>query len=171
MNDNAPSFRRRRALEVGMDAVLDTARRALRRGHERSAERLTRQVLALEPGHAAAWRLLGQVAAAMGKPFDALGALTRALELEPDHAAWQHEYGVICRQVGRYADCAAAMRTAIRLRPYRAASMVELGMALVAMGGRDDAEYWAARALQIEPDNTEARALLEHLLEAGVDAA
>ncbi|MEM8782177.1 MAG: hypothetical protein AAGE65_04900 [Planctomycetota bacterium] len=160
----ANPFRPRRALEAGLDAVLETAQRAHERGRGAYAQRLCEQVLALEPLHAAAWRLRSVIAEDDDRLMDALMCLRRALDAEPDRAAWQHRYGAMCRRAGRLADAAAALRTAIRLRPYRAESMVELGMVLVAMGGRDDAEYWAARALQIDPANRDARALLEFVV-------
>ncbi|MEM1446498.1 MAG: tetratricopeptide repeat protein [Planctomycetota bacterium] len=161
---SAQPFRPRRALEAGLDAVLDTAERAHERGRHAYAQRLVEQVLALEPLHASAWKLRSRIAESDDRLMDALMCLRRALDAEPDRAAWQHQYGTMCRRAGRLADAASALRTAIRLRPYRADSMIELGMVLVAMGGRDDAEYWAARALQIDPDNREAHALLEFVV-------
>ena len=171
MNGRTGTFRRRRALEVSLDAVLDTAERALRRGHGRAAYRLVGQVLTLEPRQARAMELLSRIALDQGSVFDALAYLQRALEIEPDRANWHHAMGVMCRQTGRYADAAAALRTAIRLRPYRAESMVELALALSAVGVREDAEYWAARALQINPKLQDARDLLDHLVAQGMDAA
>lgn len=160
----APTFRPRRALEAGLDAVLHTAERAHERGRDAYAQRLVEQVIALEPLHAGAWKLRSRLAESDERLMDAIMCLRRALDAEPDRAAWQHHYGAMCRRAGRLADAASALRTAIRLRPYRAESMIELGMVLVAMGGRDDAEYWAARALQIDPENREARALLEYVV-------
>lgn len=171
MNGCTGLFRRRRALEVALDAVLRTAGYALDHRHSRVADRLALQVLAIEPAHAPALVLRARIAATHGSIIEAVASLRRALQIEPDRAAWHHELGVLSRCAGRYADAAASLRTAIRLRPYRADSMVELAMSLSAMGVCEDAEYWAARSLQIEPKNKTARELLEHLTAMEADAA
>jgi Tfp pilus assembly protein PilF len=166
--DTARDAQPRHALEAGFDRILMTARQALDGGHHHDALRLCEQVLAVEPLHAAAWRLRSKVAERQERISESLMCLRRALQAEPDRADWHHHYGRLCRRAGRLADAASALRTAIRLRPYRADSMVELGFALAAMGGRDDAQYWAARALQIDPDNPAAQALLEYTEDTSV---
>jgi tetratricopeptide (TPR) repeat protein len=69
-----------------MNPALDAARRHYREGDLPRAEAAFREAVRLRPDDAEAWRLLGAVCRALGRPADAAAAFREAVRLRPDDA-------------------------------------------------------------------------------------
>src|SRR5262249_21447545 len=72
-----------------------------RAGDLDGAESFYRQVLQIDPDHAAAWHLLGVVATHRGRPEQALELIGRALARAPREGAFHLNLGVAYQALGR----------------------------------------------------------------------
>src|SRR5438067_1986203 len=73
-------------------------------GHYAHAEQLYRQVVAADPNHADAYRLLGILAAQSGRREMAIGYHEQAVALQPYNADFHFDLAVAYRTMGRRDD-------------------------------------------------------------------
>jgi hypothetical protein len=105
------------------------------------AEVLCRQILTVDPGHAAAHYLLGLGYMQMDRPARAIPHLRAALRRQPDEEAAVN-LGFLLMRLGRRRQAIACYRTALRLHPESAVAHVNLGMALLSLGDLENG--WTA---------------------------
>jgi tetratricopeptide (TPR) repeat protein len=151
------------SLSETFDQLTYAARCALQQGDAALAQRLCQQVLSLHPRHSPTLLLLGKLAFEQGYTHDAAALLQQAVHNDVNDADAQEALGIALRGIGRLEASVDHLRIAARLRPYRVHTVVELAASLVTMEMIPDAEYWLARALQIEPYHPRASALLNEL--------
>ena len=126
-----------------------------RGGRLAAAEQIYRQILAIEPNHADALRLLGAIAHQVGKPAEAAACWRRALELKPDYAEVRSNLGVVFKEQGKLDEAVACYRRALELKPDYAAAHNNLGVALKDQGKlKESLDCWR-RALELKPDYAE----------------
>ncbi len=99
------------------------------RGNLGDAERLLRQVLALDPSQPDAMRLLGEVLADRGQFEESLALLRRLVALQSGNALAQYSLGNACRLGGQFDAAIAAYQAALTLDPNFAGSHHGLGAA------------------------------------------
>jgi tetratricopeptide (TPR) repeat protein len=142
----------------GSPAVQAAFAEALRRhqaGALGDAERLYRQILAVEPRHADSLHLLGVIAHQLGRHDVAAELIGQAIAVDARVAAYQSNRGLALREAGRPEEAVACYRRAIALQPDFAEAHYSLGVALKDLGRPDEAVACCRRALALKPDYAE----------------
>jgi protein O-GlcNAc transferase len=143
-----------------MDTV-ETLRAALehhRQGHLDQAERMCRQVVAIQPNRSDALSLLGEIALETNRAPEASRLFARAVALAPADAAFRANLGEACRRLGRQDEAGAAFFTALALRPDFAEAAFNLGLLFEELGRADDALGCFRRAAELRPDSAAIKA-------------
>lgn len=180
----------RRALEFEADfaealVILGSALRILGRLDE--AESALRSALDLEADKPDAWTALGNVHVARGDDAAAVEAFRAALGRAPaDEFAVTNLAGAL-RRIDRTAEAEAVLRAGIEAKPNGVRLYDTLALVMLEDGRVDEAAETYARALDADPGDAEALAMLagsgrcaddpalirriEHRLETGADGA
>jgi len=126
-------------------------------------ERLLREVIALDPGHAHSYNALGYSLADRNQRLpEALKLITRALEIAPNDPFIMDSMGWIKFRLGDYVTAVQYLEKAYRVRP-EADIAAHLGEALWMLGQRDAAiEIWK-KALAKEADNATLQETIKRL--------
>ena len=121
----------------------------------REAERLLRQVIALDPGHAHAHNALGYSLADRNQRLpEALALITRALEISPRDPYILDSMGWVKFRMGHYKDAVEYLQRAYSLRP-EAEIAAHLGEALWQLGDQAEArKVWAQGVTQDASNKT-----------------
>ena len=121
----------------------------------REAERLLRQVIALDPGHAHAHNALGYSFADRNQRLpEALALITRALEISPRDPYILDSMGWVKFRMGQYKDAVEYLQRAYSLRP-EAEIAAHLGEALWQLGDQAEArKVWAQGVTQDASNKT-----------------
>ncbi len=134
-------------------------------GHVAEAERIYRQVLAVEPNHPDALHLLG-VLALQGRQFDtAVQLIGAAIRVEPMQAAYHANLGEAHRHLGKVRDAIACYRQAVKVQPDLAPAHFSLGMLLHIDGQFSEATESLREALRLKPEDVQARTKLGLMLQ------
>ncbi len=168
--------------------ALATARWHHQAGELAQAERIYRQILQINPNHAEALYLLGEVCSGLRKLDEAAACFRRLLAIQPGNAeAWNY-LGVVHLNRGKLDEATACYEEAVRLRPDLFAARNNLGDALLKQGKPEQAEaclrqavllqsnrgelhYNLGKALQAQGKGAEARACLERAVRLKPDLA
>jgi tetratricopeptide (TPR) repeat protein/SAM-dependent methyltransferase len=140
----------------GIDALFSAALHHHKSGHLAEAERLYREVLALEPRHAHALHFLGILRHQAGDSVAAIELIGRAIAINDAMPDFHFNLGVILEGVGRRDEAAARYRAATELRPDHFGASVNLGNVLLAQGQLDEAEAACRRAVALGPQSGDA---------------
>lgn len=128
-------------------------------------ERLLREVIALDPGHAHSYNALGYSLADRNQRLpEALKLITRALEIAPNDPFIMDSMGWIKFRLGDYVAAVQYLEKAYSVRP-EADIAAHLGEALWLLGQRDAAKEIWKKGVAKEADNA---TLLETLKRLGV---
>ncbi|MGD0464172.1 MAG: tetratricopeptide repeat protein [Tepidisphaeraceae bacterium] len=127
-----------------------------RAGRLAEAERIYRQILALQPNHADALHMLGVLAVQAGQLDAGIELIRRAIAICSTRAFYYRNLGKALLDIGRLDEAIAAHRQAIRLKPDDAEAHTNLGNALKAKGQLDEAIASYRRAIRLKPDFAEA---------------
>ncbi|MGA7343254.1 MAG: tetratricopeptide repeat protein [Terracidiphilus sp.] len=110
--------------------------------------------------------LFYKLAKALEKTNDIAGeksALERALALNPNLPEAQNQMGYVAARQGDSAEAEAHFRAAVHASPSYVAAWINLSATLASESKWQDAQQAVDRALEIDPDNTQARRLSEEL--------
>jgi tetratricopeptide (TPR) repeat protein len=131
----------------------------------RDAERLLRQVIALDPGHAHAHNALGYSLADRNQRLpEALALITRALEIAPKDPYILDSMGWIKFRMGQFQEAVDYLQRAYAIRP-EAEIAAHLGEALWKLGRQSEARAIWAQGVSQDASN---KTLLETLKRFGV---
>jgi tetratricopeptide (TPR) repeat protein len=131
----------------------------------RETERLLRQVMALDPGHAHAHNALGYSLADRNRRLpEALALITRALEISPQDPFILDSMGWVKFRMGQYKEAVEYLQRAYEKRP-EAEIAAHLGEALWKMGQQSEARKVWQEGMAKEPSNA---TLIETLKRFGV---
>ena len=134
-----------------VNQTLQSAVEAHRAGKLAQAERLYKQILAVDPRHVDALRLLGLVAQAVGKNDVAVELIGQALKVDQRSAeAWNDLAGVYA-ETGKTAEAMEGYRKAIGFRPHFGAARNNLGDLLSKMGRTEEAMACWREAIKFDP--------------------
>ncbi len=125
-------------------------------GRLTDAERLYRQVLAIDPRHADSLHLLGVIGGQTGHHELAADLMSRAINVDPKQAAYHSNLGIALRQQGRLDEAVTSFRAALDLRPDFAEAHNNLGIALKEQGRLEDAIASYRKAIEHDPNYTGA---------------
>ncbi|MDN3988487.1 tetratricopeptide repeat protein [Zwartia vadi] len=158
-NRLSEAIKRMQALDLKMpDSVnvkYELAMLHERADQMREAERLLRQVIALDPGHAHAHNALGYSLADRNQRLpEALALITRALEISPRDPYILDSMGWVKFRMGHYKDAVEYLQRAYSLRP-EAEIAAHLGEALWQLGDQAEArKVWAQGVTQDASNKT-----------------
>ena len=127
-----------------------------RAGRLAEAERIYRQVLALQPNHADTLHMLGVLELQAGRLDAGIELSRRAIAICSTRAIYYRNLGNGLLRTGRIDEAIAVQRQAIRLNPDSAQANTNLGNALKAKGQLDEAIASYRLAIRFKPDFTEA---------------
>jgi tetratricopeptide (TPR) repeat protein len=139
-----------------LQQALGQAVQYLNSGQPGNAEKLFRQILAVEPDQPAALHLLGVLAHRAGQSDDGLRLINRALALQPDYLAAHNNLGNILRDLGRLEEAERSYRRAIELQEDYAQAHANLGLVLFNQGNTEAAITSLRQALALEPEYPDA---------------
>ena len=128
----------------------------LRAGRHDLAEEIGRRILAVEPGHAAAWHLLGQIDHWAKRLTPAAEGFARAVALEPTNPGYHNDLGVVLGEQGNLDGAIACYRRTVELDPDCVPAYINLGNVLQSRGKLDEAIVAYRRAVQLKPDGAAA---------------
>jgi predicted O-linked N-acetylglucosamine transferase (SPINDLY family) len=130
--------------------LLESALQHAQAGRPQEAERLYRQVLALEPRHAQAWHNLGVALAHQGRVQEAMASFQQTLALEPNFPEALFNLGNAYKDSERMDDAMAAYRQALAIRPSYGTARLNLAATLLDIGQLDQAIGILRRLVQDE---------------------
>jgi len=93
-------------------------------------------------------------------------ALQRAIQLNPNLAEAENQMGFLVVREGDAAHAEGYFRTAVRAAPSYVVAWINLGATLASEAKWQDARQALARALEVDPDNAEARRLSQAIADA-----
>lgn len=144
----------------------EVADEAMKEGDAQKAAALYREALASDPNEPL---LYYKLAKALEKSNDVAGeeaSLQRAIELNPGLPEAQNQLGYLAVRRGNSAEAEKRFRAAVQASPSYVVAWVNLAAALADESRWKDADEALDHALQIDPDNVQARKLKELLAAA-----
>jgi tetratricopeptide (TPR) repeat protein len=101
----------------------------------------------------------------LGNHTAAIQELRQTLVKEPSSAGYaQNILGVELVQNQQFAEARSSFEEAVRLMPHESVNHSNLGFTLAVAGDLNSAEQEVRTAIQLDPDNTRAKTLLELIL-------
>jgi len=143
-------------ITTNAEALFQSALQHHQAGRLTQAEALARQILAQQPGHAAAWHLLAVLASQVGRPDMAVELLQRAIAIDPTHAGYHSNLGRLLLDQGQLDGAIAAFRQALVCQPDFPEACNNLGVAHSKKGELDQAVACYRRAIALAPNSTDA---------------
>jgi len=153
-----------REASQGVEITLAEALRHHEAGRLSEAERLYRQILAVDPDHADSLHLLGMVAYQVGRHDVAVDLIGRAIRRHANVAFYHCNLGLALSAQGKLDAAVTSYRQALALQPDNVEACVNLGNALKDQGKLDEAIACYRRALALKPDLPEAHGNLGNAL-------
>jgi predicted O-linked N-acetylglucosamine transferase (SPINDLY family) len=129
-------------------------------GQLADAERIYRQVLAVEPNNAHVLHLLGTLALQVGQYAAAAELIGQAIRIDRSQAAFHANLGEVLRQQQQPAEAIASYQRAIKLQPDLAHAHAMIGSLEHARGNLVEAAKALREALRWRPDDAAARTRL-----------
>lgn len=87
-------------------------------------------------------------------------AFRTSIERDPWHAGSYQGLAALLASLGRFGEAVACLESVLEIRPGFAGWMLELGRYAISNDDLPKAEVWLKRCLELEPDNSFARAQL-----------
>jgi predicted O-linked N-acetylglucosamine transferase (SPINDLY family) len=140
----------------GVQEVFAVALRHHQAGRLNDAERLYRQVLAVDPRHADSLNLLGLIAYQVERPDAAVELISKAIAANANAPEYHCNLGPGLKALGRLDEAVASYRRALNLKPDYAEAHYNLGNALRDQGQQDEAMACYRQAIAFKPGYVEA---------------
>jgi Tfp pilus assembly protein PilF len=145
--------------------MLGNALRHHQAGRLAQAERIYRQILAIDFQHADSLHLLGMIELQAGRHEAAGEMIRQAIAIDDRQAAYHSNLGTVLQGQGKLDEATARYRQALALQPELAEVYSNLGNILQAQGKVDEAVACQERALALKPDLAEAHFNLGNILQ------
>lgn len=129
-------------------------------GRLADAEKIYRQIIAVQPAHADAMHMLGVIALQVGQNSQAIDLISRAVASNPNAAEYRSNLGLALTRLGRIDDAIAMLNVAIQLKPAMGDAHNNLGNALRSAGKLDEAADAFRTAIRLNPQSGEAQSNL-----------
>ena len=150
----------------GLDEVFASALRSHQAGRFSEAERVYRDILAIDARHADALHGLGVLAFQTGRHGIAADLIANAIAQNGNAPAFHVNLGNVFQGQGKLVEAAASYRRALALQPEYIDASYNLGIALHAQGMWDEAVTSYRRVVALRPDYAEAHSNLGNSLHA-----
>ena len=138
------------------DAEISAALAHHQAGRLAEAERLYAAILAREPEHAEALRLLSVIAFQQGDAGRAAALATQVIAIAPNYAEAHYTMGMAQKALGDAEAALASYRKAVKLKPDFAEAHNNLGNLLSDLGDAEAAIVTLRKALALQPSFAEA---------------
>ena len=126
-----------------------------RGGRTAEAERVCRQILYVDPGHAQTLHLLGLIEHERGRSDEAIEHIRGAIVRDGRDPAFHHNLGNILRALDRLAEAIGCYERALALAPTSVDALYNLGNTYQDLGQPERAAVYFERALRLNPDAVE----------------
>jgi tetratricopeptide (TPR) repeat protein len=126
-----------------------------RGGRTAEAERVCRQILYVDPGHAQTLHLLGLIEHERGRSDEAIEHIRRAIMRDGRDPAFHHNLGNILRALDRLAEAIGCYERALALAPASVDTLYNLGNTYQDLGQLVRGAAYFERALRLNPDAIE----------------
>jgi tetratricopeptide (TPR) repeat protein len=126
-----------------------------RSGRTADAERVCREILSLDPGHAQTLHLLGLIEHQRGRSDDAIERIRMAITRNPRDPAFHHNLGNILRTLDRLPEAISCYERAMALPPASVDTLYNLGNTYQDLGQPERAAAYFERALRVNPEAVE----------------
>ena len=137
-----------------------------RQGYRDEAIEHLLKVIQIKPTSANAYHRLGMAYQAQARIDDAIRCYAKAIRLQPDNGGAYKGLAVLLSQQGKVDQAIGVLREGTLLIPDDAVMHVNLGLLLNRQKHRDEALKELRIALQIDPNSTETRRVLESILKS-----
>lgn len=148
----------------GLESITASALSSHRQGRIEVAERLYREILLREPGHAVATHYLGLIDWQRGDLATAESRMRSAIAADPSIPDFHNNLGLLLRDTGRFAEAIASFRAALIANPGWFEARNNLGLAFEAEGRWAEAIAAYREAIAREPRFAAARQNLARAL-------
>jgi tetratricopeptide (TPR) repeat protein len=125
-------------------------------GRLAEAERIYRQILAIDTQEPDSLHLLGMIAYEAGSHEAAVDLIRKAIAINRKQAAYHSNLATVLRAQDKLEEAAASCERALALKPDLVEAHTNLGNILQAQGKLDEAVAHQQRALALKPDCAEA---------------
>jgi tetratricopeptide (TPR) repeat protein len=126
-----------------------------RAGRAADAERVCRQILSVDPGHAQTLHLLGLIEHHGGRSDDAIEHIRMAITRNARDPAFHHNLGNILQTRGQAIEALTCYQRALALAPNSVDTLYNLGNLCHDLGQQERAIVYFERALRLSPDAAE----------------
>jgi tetratricopeptide (TPR) repeat protein len=124
-------------------------------GRAADAERVCREILSVDPGHAQTLHLLGLIEHQRGRPEEAVEHIRTAIMRDGRDPAFHHNLGNVLRALGRLAEAISCYERALALAPTSVDALYNLGNTYQDLGQPERAAVYFERALRLNPEAIE----------------
>lgn len=160
--DRTPGQNKSRVIQ----AMLADGLRHHRAGSLPEAERIYRQILAIDAHHADSLHLLGMIAYRAGSHDTAVELIRKAIAFNQQGAAYHSNLGTVFQSQGKLEEAAACYKRAVILSPDLTEAHYNLGNILCEQDKWREAAACYESALALNPDLAEAHYNLGNALQA-----
>jgi len=133
--------------------AFNIANQKYRAGRIAEAREICRNIVAVDPGQAEAWHLLGLTLYQGGDPAGAVEPIGRAVALMPGRMDFYYNHALVFDSIQRREESGAALLLAARSRATDADLLTQVGRALYFTGHPTEAIDCAKRLLEMRPDD------------------
>jgi tetratricopeptide (TPR) repeat protein len=155
-----------RARNRTMQGLLSDAIGHHQSGRLDQAERLYRELLALNPHHADALQLLGVIAYQTGHYETSIELIRKAIAINANVAAYYSNLGNALQLQGKLDEAVAEYKQALALQPNDVDAQYNQGNALQRQGKMEEAITCYERALVLQPNHVDAQYNLGNALQS-----
>jgi tetratricopeptide (TPR) repeat protein len=149
--------------------VFRSALSAHQAGQIEAAEATYRRIVAEDPTHSDALRLLGLIAQQRGQYDQAIELYRRAEPGALQNASYWNNLGAACTASGRFGEAVSAFERALRLRGDYPDALSNLGATFKKLGRYDEAVLCLQQAIELRPDYAAAHCNLGVVLQVQGD--
>lgn len=140
----------------GVQEMFADALRHHQAGRLNEAERLYRQVRAVDPHHADSLHLLGVIASQLGHHDVAVDLIKKAIAINAKDPAYHSNLGLVLKTQGNLDDAMTSYRKALDIKPDYPEAHNDLGTLLQDQGRLDEAATSYQRAIEFRSNYPEA---------------
>jgi tetratricopeptide (TPR) repeat protein len=144
-------------------AVVNLADLYREMGRDAAGERVLNDALARAPDDGALQHALGLLLVREGQRRQALEHLAAAARLDPSNARFVYTWALALDDAGQTAPAIEALEAELRRHPYDHDSLAALAGFYGRTGNPQRGAEYASRLVELEPDNAQARQLLNQL--------
>ena len=148
-----------------IQAMLGDALQHHQAGRAAEAERIYRQILAIDPRHADSLHLLGMIAFQGGRHDIAARMIREAIAINKRAARYHSNLGTVLQAQGKLDEAVACFEQALGLDPNSAEAHGNLGTVRLTQGKPDEAESHHRRSLALNPKLPESHYNLGNALQ------